>query len=34
VVTLRKIVNIATSLRDGFTMAATSVTADARLKTA
>ena len=34
VVTLRKLVNIATSLRDGFTAAAQSVSAGARLKTA
>lgn len=34
VVTLRKIVNIATSLRDGFTMAAKSVAPDYRLKSA
>jgi hypothetical protein len=34
VVTLRKLVNIATSLRDGFTSAAQSVAVGARLKTA
>ena len=34
VATMRKLVNIATSLRDGFTMAAKAVAADARLKTA
>ena len=34
VVTLRKLVNIATSLRDGFTVAAQSVAVGARLKTA
>ncbi|WP_309672457.1 flagellar export chaperone FliS [Gemmatimonas sp.] len=34
VVTLRKLVNIATSLRDAFTAAAQSVSAGARLKTA
>ena len=34
VVTLRKLVNIATSLRDGFTVAAQSVAVGARLQTA
>jgi hypothetical protein len=34
VATLRKLVNIATSLRDGFTTAAQSVSAGARLKSA
>jgi len=34
VATLRKLVNIATSLRDGFTSAAQSVAVGARLKTA
>ena len=34
VVTLRKLVNIATSLRDGFTVAAQSVSTGARLMTA
>ena len=34
VATMRKLVNIATSLRDGFTMAAKSLAADYRLKSA